>query len=80
MYEEKREADKYLYKTIRKLCEVNNTSIFALEKKLGFGNGTISRWDNSSPTVAKLKMVADFFGVTMEELLSQEEPEEQKVG
>lgn len=58
---------------IRKLCEVNNTSIFALEKKLGFGNGTISRWDNSSPTVANLKKVADYFGVTMEELLSQEE-------
>ena len=65
---------------IRKLCEVNNTSIFALEKKLGFGNGTISRWDNSSPTVANLKKVADYFGVTMEELLSQEEPEEEKVG
>lgn len=65
---------------IRKLCEVNNISIFALEKKLGFGNGTISRWDNSSPTVAKLKMVADYFGVTMEELLSQEEQEEEKVG
>lgn len=73
MYEEKREADKYLYKTIRKLCEVNNTSIFALEKKLGFGNGTISRWDNSSPTVANLKKVADYFGVTIEELLGEKE-------
>lgn len=69
-----------MYKTIRKLCEANNTSIFALEKKMGFGNGTISRWDNSSPTVANLKKVADYFGVTMEELLSQEEPEKEKVG
>lgn len=47
---------------------------------MGFGNGTISRWDNSSPTVANLKKVADYFGVTMEELLSQEEPEKEKVG
>ena len=57
------------------MCEVQNISIFSLEKKLGFGNGTISRWDTSSPTVANLKKVADYFGVTMEELLEEKESE-----
>ncbi|MFC2282347.1 MAG: helix-turn-helix domain-containing protein [Lachnoanaerobaculum saburreum] len=69
-----------MYQIIKKLCESNSISIFSLEKKLGFGNGTISRWDNSSPTVANLKKVADYFGVTIEELLSQEELKEEKVG
>nr|DAS41866.1 MAG TPA: repressor protein [Caudoviricetes sp.] len=62
-----------MYQIIKKLCESNSISIFSLEKKLGFGNGTISRWDNSSPTVANLKKVADYFGVTMEELLGEKE-------
>ena len=45
-----------MYEIIKKLCESNSISIFSLERKLGFGNGAISKWDNSSPTVAIMKM------------------------
>lgn len=34
------------------------------------GNGVIARWETSSPTVEKLKAVADYFGVTIDCLLS----------
>ena len=60
---------------ILKLCEAKGVSIFKLERETKIGNGTISRWDTSSPTVANLKKVADYFGVTMEELLEEKEPE-----
>ena len=61
-----------MYEIIKKLCESNSISIFSLERKLGFGNSAISKWDNSSPTVTNLKKVADYFGVTIEELLEDE--------
>lgn len=69
----KRRILNNLYEIIKKLCESNSISVFSLERKLGFGNGTISKWDNSSPTVANLKKVADYFGVTIEELLGEKE-------
>lgn len=40
---------------IQKLCEAKGIAIAKLEKEAKIGNGTISRWDNSSPTVANLK-------------------------
>ena len=58
-----------ILKKIESLCSKNNISITALEKKLGFGNGTIRSWGQCSPTVDKLKKVADYFGVSIEYFL-----------
>lgn len=55
---------------ISKHCKTVGVSISSLEKACGLGNGTIGRWDTSSPTVENLKKVADYFGVTIDELLS----------
>lgn len=45
-------------------------SIFAIERTLKSGNGTIYAWERCSPSVEKLKLVADHFGVTVDELLA----------
>lgn len=58
---------------IKKLCESRKVSIAKLERETGIANGTISRWGTSSPTVANLKAVADFFGVTIDVLLTEAE-------
>lgn len=55
-----------ILKKILKLAEKNNISISCLEKTLGFGNGTIKKWGESSPSVDKLKKVADYFGVSVD--------------
>lgn len=60
-----------IYKKISTLCKENKISIARLEKELGIGNGTIGRWEKSSPTVENLKKVADYFGVTVNDLISQ---------
>ena len=60
-----------IYKNISNLCRTNGISIAKLERELGFGNATIRGWINSSPTVEKLKAVADYFGVTMDDLLTE---------
>lgn len=65
-------GDLLIFNNIRKRCVKGGISIYALEKKLEFGNGTISSWATSSPSVDKLKRVADYFGVTVDELLKCE--------
>ncbi|MCI8594889.1 MAG: helix-turn-helix transcriptional regulator [Oscillospiraceae bacterium] len=58
---------------IRALCKKRGISIWALEKKLGIGNGVVARWAQSSPRVESIKAVADFFGITVDELLRETE-------
>lgn len=55
---------------IKALCKANGTNITALEKAVGLGFGTIYKWDKVSPSVANLKLVADYFSVTVDDLLS----------
>lgn len=43
-----------------------------LEKTCGLGNGTVSGWKNGNPRVDLLIRVADFFGITIDELLKEE--------
>ena len=52
------------------LCKEHGINFSRLEKECGIGNGVIARWKSSSPSVANLKAVADFFGVTVDELLN----------
>ena len=58
---------------IKKLCDERKVSIAKLEKECGFGNATIRSWAESDPGAKKLKAVADFFGVTVDELLREED-------
>lgn len=61
-----------LYKRIQKICEANGITVGKLEKDLSFSNSTIRKWKNSSPYVENLKKVADYFGITVDELISEE--------
>ena len=51
------------------LAKENGLTLQKLEEELGFGGGTISRWEKSSPSVDKLQKVATLFGITIDELL-----------
>ncbi len=65
-----------LLNKIRSLCETRGISIAKLERNLEFGNGTVRGWSRSSPSADKLKRVADYFGVTVDELLREEANEQ----
>lgn len=60
-----------ILKHIKEKCKEKGISIFALEKEAGIGNGTISRWDKSSPTVDSLQAVAKVLECTVDELLEE---------
>lgn len=52
-----------MFEKIYRLCVQNNITVTQLERTLDFGRATISKWKESSPSVEKLKKVADYFGV-----------------
>ena len=54
---------------ISRLCKERGVSIARLERETGISNGTISRWGTSSPTLANVKAVADFFEVSVDDLM-----------
>lgn len=59
-----------IFENISNLCKAKKISISRLEKEIGLGNATISGWKTSSPNVDNLKAVADYFGVTVDSLIS----------
>lgn len=58
-----------MYNKIKILCKERGTSIHAMEKELGFGGGTISRWKNSNPGLEKVLKIANYLGVSTEFLI-----------
>lgn len=62
-----------LVSRIQLLCKDKGTNQSGLERDLGFGKGTISKWDKSSPSSDKLQKVADYFHVSVDYLLGREE-------
>lgn len=61
-----------LVDSIKALCTGKNTNFAALERDLDFGQGTVRKWDVSSPSVDKLQKVADYFDVSLDALLGRE--------
>lgn len=55
---------------IKLLCDKSGTSVKRLEKDLGFSNGSISKWKDTEPSSARLAAVAEYFGLSVDFLLS----------
>lgn len=67
-----------MYEKIKLLCEQKGIKISRLEGDLGLPH-SIYRWDTHSPSIDKVKAVADYFGVSVDYLLRDEsDPEEEK--
>ena len=61
-----------IFENITQLCKEKGITISRLEKEAGLGNATVRGWEESIPKVDKLKQVADYFGVTVDDLLREE--------
>lgn len=62
-----------IFENISKLCKEKNISIARLEKACGLGNATVRSWRTSTPNAENLKRVADYFGVSVDSLMSKVE-------
>lgn len=63
---------KQAYETIKKLTRAKGITLENLEEAVGAGKGTIKNWADHAPSVLTVKKVADFLGVTVDDLLKEE--------
>lgn len=62
-----------LFERVEKLRAEKQISQGKLEKELGFSNGSISKWKNSMPSPERLSKLADYFGVSVDYLVTGED-------
>lgn len=68
-----------VYERIENLRKSRSLSQGKLEKELGFSNGSISKWKNSTPTYERIQKIADYFDVSVNYLMTGEvEPEKKE--
>ena len=62
---------------IKQLCDGRGISVRTAEVELGFANGYFLAIDKhgSCPSAKRLRMIADYFGVTQEYLLGEDSPD-----
>lgn len=66
---------------IEKLAADHNMSLSAVAKSLGMSNNAATKWRNGSiPNSKNLQKIADFFGVTVEYLLSDNPQTGNRIG
>ena len=63
---------------IYKLCKDNGLSVTTLEETLGFSNGSIGKLKSKGahPSADRLQKIAEFFGVSVDYLLTGKDPRE----
>lgn len=60
------------YERMESLRKARGISQGALEKELGFSNGSVSKWKSSMPAHERLKKLADYFQVSVDYLTTGE--------
>lgn len=67
---------KNIVENIQDLCKLRSVKLSNLEKELSFGRGSIYKWDKNSPSIDKVKKVADYFHVPLDQVLSMSDDSE----
>ena len=73
---QKRKMD--LRDKIKELCKEKQISMNTLETTLGFGKGYISKLGKSTPNASKIQQIADYFGVSIDYLMTGEDKEDNR--
>ena len=60
-----------IVKSIKNLCKENNITIGQLEKKVGLSQGLVSKWKDKTPSLDKIVDIADYFNVTLDEVIGR---------
>lgn len=69
-----------IFDNIRRLCRERGISITKLEDDLGFARSYVCKWNRNEPGIRKVQKVADYLGVSIEELLRERVPDEKGKG
>lgn len=58
-----------LTEKVKALCKERGTTIYALENSTEISSGSVVKWDTCAPTIRSVQIVADFFGLTLNDLM-----------
>lgn len=61
------------YDTIKKLCKKQGVTVTGAEKDLGFARGSLCKVNTNKPSIQKVQKLADYFGVSVDYLMNQNE-------
>lgn len=64
-----------LYENVKNLCNEHGVPVAVLEKNLGFARSSICKWNTNVPSIVKVKKVADYFHIAVDELMKEESGE-----
>lgn len=59
-----------VYTRITELARERGVSLAKIERDVDLGNGTIGKWREVSPKLETVAKVADYFGVTIDDLVT----------
>lgn len=62
-----------LFKSVRAMCRKKEVPVSRVEKACGFGSNSIRRWGEHEPSISKVKAVADYLNVSIDELIEMDE-------
>lgn len=67
-----------MYEIFKKLCEQNGVTHADVSKATGVAKATLSEWKKGTytPKTDKLQKIAEYFGVTIEYLMTGQHPEQ----
>lgn len=69
-----------VFERIESLRKERKISQGNLEKQLGFSNGSISKWKTSMPKPERLQKIAEYFGVSIEYLMTGKDNKDTDAG
>lgn len=66
------------YETIKKICKNKGVTVTGVEKELGFARGSLCKVNTNKPSMEKVQKLANYFGVSVEYLMTGVEESQQK--
>ena len=60
---------------VKALCKRKGVALTQVERDLGFAKGYLSKLGTTIPNGSKLQLLADYFGVSVEYLMTGQEPD-----
>ena len=61
--------NELIVSSIKQLCKSNNITVTQLEKEVGMSQGLVSKWKDKVPSLDKVIDIADYFHVTLDEVV-----------
>lgn len=58
---------------VKMLCKDRDETVGDFEKNMGFSRGAAYKWGKSLPNVGTAKRIADYFGVSLDYLMSEDD-------